>query len=195
MSESDRLHWNERYVGREVPVLNTPYLDEIAELLPTAGRALDVAGGSGRNAIWLARTGLDVTVLDVSDAGLAVARQRAASAGVAVELLMHDLDDGLPNGSWELISVFHYLNRPLFSSMADALEPGGVLVGVLATIRNLERWERPSLPYLLQEGELPTLVPTLELLHYRESWDDQGRHEARFVAKRPSEATTPAVIL
>lgn len=185
MSEADRLHWNERYLSREVPVTHTAYLEEIAELLPTTGSALDVAGGSGRNAIWLALRGLDVAVLDVSDAGLAVARERAASAGVTVELIVHDLDDGLPEGSWDLISVFHYLNRPLFTAIADSLEPGGILVGVLATVRNLERWERPALPYLLGEGELPDLVSTLELVHYEETWDHDERHEARFVAKRP----------
>lgn len=187
MSEADRLHWNERYVNREIPLLHNPYLDAVAEFLPTSGDALDLAGGSGRNAIWLAHRGLDVTVLDVSDVGLAVARERATEVGVAVETMVHDLDDGLPEGSWDLISVFHYLNRPLFAAITDALRPGGVLVGAIATVRNLERNERPPLPYLLEEGELPQLVPTLELLHHEETWNDEERHEARFVAERRSE--------
>ncbi|NNF63395.1 MAG: class I SAM-dependent methyltransferase [Acidimicrobiia bacterium] len=195
MSEADRLHWNERYSSREVPVLNTPYLDRVAEFLPTAGAALDVAGGSGRNAIWLARRGLDVALVDVSEVGLAVARDSAASGGVTVELVLHDLDEGLPEGSWDLVSVFHYLNRPLFADIVGALRPNGVLVGAIATIRNLERSSRPSLPFLLEEDELPRLVPTLELLHYEETWDDEDRHEARFVAKRPSETATPDRIL
>lgn len=195
MSEADRLHWDDRYSSRDVPVLHAPYLDAVAEFLPTTGAALDVAGGSGRNAIWLARRGLDVTVLDVSEVGLAVARERAVAAGVALELVVHDLDGGLPEGSWDLISLFHYLNRPLFAAMARALEPGGVLVGALATVRNLERSERPSLPYLLEEDVLPTLVATLSLLHYEERWTDHDRHEARFVAQRPSGGPAHPVVV
>ena len=195
MSEADRLHWNERYVSREIPAHHNPYLDAVADFLPTAGDALDLAGGSGRNAIWLAHRGLDVAVLDVSDVGLGVARERATEVGVAVETMVHDLDDGLPAGTWDLISMFHYLNRPLFAAITDALRPGGVLVGVIATVRNLERNERPPLPYLLREGELPQLLSALELLHYEEAWNDEDRHEARFVARRPSETPVHPSIL
>jgi hypothetical protein len=53
------------------------------------------------------------------------------------------------------------------------------------TLRNLERHARPGRPYLLVEGELPTLVQGLEVLQYEEGWLEEGRHEARLVARSP----------
>jgi hypothetical protein len=68
--------------------------------------------------------------------------------------------------------------------MAAALAPGGLLVVEIATRRNLERHASPSERFLVDEGELPGLVPTLDLLLHDEDWRPSGRHEARLVARR-----------
>ena len=83
--------------------------------MPRAGRAIDLAGGTGRHGIWLAERGLDVTIADISPVGLEVARQRAAEAGVTIQTLEVDLETSpFPAGPWDLIVSVCYLWRPLF---------------------------------------------------------------------------------
>lgn len=181
---SDRDHWNERYAERPWPTDPSPWLVENAHLLATQGRALDIAGGTGRNAMWLAARGWDVTITDVSDVAIDIASAHATTCDLAVNTVVTDLADGsLPAGPWDAIMLFHYLDRALFPTFQGLLRTGGIVIGSLATVTNLERNERPPLPYLLNEGELPGLIGGLELVGYDESWDN-GHHDARFVARR-----------
>ena len=180
----DKERWNLRYLGDDVVRDPSPFLTEMLHLLPRRGRAIDVAGGTGRNAIVIARRGLDTTVVDVSDVALRRARDDAARAGVVVETLELDLEaEPLPEGPWDVVLVFHYLYRLIFPAITRQLAPGGVLIASIATTRNRERNEKPPLAHLLDEGELPTLIGSLGVVHYEESWRDD-RHEARIVAKR-----------
>ncbi len=188
MASEDRERWNQRWRGREHPTDEpSPWLVAIAPLLPSRGRALDVAGGAGRHAVWLARRGLDVTLVDVSDEALALAGGAAAAAGVRLELVRGDLDvdpGALPPGPWDLIVCFHYLDRPLLPRLAAALAPGGTLVFCQPTRKNLERHPRPGSSHLLDEGEAPSLARGLDIVVSEEGWLDEGRHEARLVARR-----------
>lgn len=146
---------------------------------------MDVAGGAGRNAFFLAEHGLDVTLLDISAVAVELAQTESARRGLAVAALELDLEaQPLPDSPWDVILVFHYLQRSLFPALIEALSPKGLLVCELATVRNLERHDRPSLPYLLEEGELLALIPGLEVLDHSERWTEEGRHEARVTATR-----------
>ncbi len=183
---TERDHWNRRYAERPWPDDPSLWLVQNADLLTDTGRALDVAGGTGRNALWLAQRGWSVTIADISDVGIAIARQRAEAIDVTLETHLVDLDaDALATGPWDLVMLFHYLKRDIFSAIATTLRPGGTLIGALATVTNLERNERPPLPYLLDDGELPDLVGDMELVRYQEGWLDD-RHDARFVAHKPT---------
>ena len=178
--------WDERYRSRDYPTEPAGLLEEISHLLPSTGTVLDVAGGGGRNAIWLARRGLDVTVADVSAEGLKLASSRAAMDATDITTILVDLEHApLPSGPWTVIVVIHYLQRSLFADMVASLVPGGLLIAEIATVRNLERHERPPLSFLLGEGELTSLAGDLEVLHYREGWDANDRHSAQLVGRRP----------
>ena len=154
------------------------------QFVPRRGRALDIAGGAGRNAIVLARRGLTTTVVDISDVGLARCTDAGKQAGVRLRTVCLDLEEEkLPKGPWHVVLVFHYLNRLLFPLIEERLAPGGVLIASIATARNRERNEKPPPEHLLDEGELPSLIGVLGLIHYEEAWRDD-RHEARLVARR-----------
>lgn len=187
MSDQDRKKWNERYADADRAASEpSALLTALAELLPTSGRALDIAGGAGRHAIWLARRGLDVTLVDISREGLALAEQRSRQAGVSVETRCLDLEEEpLPEGPWDLIISFHFLLRPLFAQLPERLAPGGLLVVVQPTKRNLERHDRPPARFLLEEGELRQLAGPLEIVRCAEGWLAEGRHDALLVARRP----------
>ena len=186
MSESEREKWDARWRERG-PVPGPPSLLLTAlDLLPDQGRALDLAGGNGRHALWLAERGLSVTLLDVSAVALEQAAAAARAATLPLETVCADLErDPLPAGPWDLILSFHYLNRDLWPRFPELLAPGGILVFVQPTRRNLERHERPGADFLLEEGEAARIASGFEVVRLEEDWSAEGRHEALLVARRP----------
>lgn len=193
MPESDRDHWNARYAARTERSAPSPFLDELDGLLPRRGRALDLAGGAGRHALWLARRGLTVTLVDVSDVALGQAKAAARAEGLAIDTVRLDLlASPAPPGPWDLVLCTYFLHRPIFAAFAGLLAPGGLVVFAHATRKNLERHSRPGPDHLLDDGELPSLVAGLEVLRAQEGWTESGRHEARLVARKPLPSTTVA---
>ncbi|MCP5027002.1 MAG: methyltransferase domain-containing protein [Actinomycetia bacterium] len=184
----DRTRWNERYGGGddsdEVPAA----VSHLLPLLPGAGRALDVAGGRGTTSVALAGHGLDVTLIDVSDTALALAGARAARRGVGLTVVRRDLRAaGLPDGVWDVICCFRYLDRDLLPQLVEALTPGGLLAVAIATRTNLERHHRPSPDHLLDDGELVAFAeshPDLEVISCTEAWNADDRHMAELFARR-----------
>jgi tellurite methyltransferase len=186
VASGDRERWNERHAG-EAPGEPSAFVASLDGLLPRSGRAIDVAGGKGRHALWLARRGLDVTLADASDVALGIAASAARAEGLGLTPLEVDLEAApFPAGPWDVVLCTYFLHRPLFAAFAAALAPGGWLVFSHATRRNLERNPRPPPSHLLDDGELPGLVRGLEVVSYEERWFDEGRHEARLVARRPA---------
>jgi SAM-dependent methyltransferase len=182
MPEHDRDRWDRRWRERaaagDLVTAPSSFLVGAAAHLPARGRAVDLAGGAGRHARWLAARGLDVTLVDISEAALAL-------AGPGLHCVCADLEvDAPPAGPWDVALIFHYLHRPLLARIPALLAPAGLLLFCQPTRRNLERHEHPSAAYLLAEGELPGLIGDLQVLEYREDWSDEGRHEARLIARR-----------
>lgn len=187
MSNKDRERWDQKY-RRQVPCVEEPsdWLISLRDQLPTRGNALDLAGGAGRNAIWLAGRGLDVTLADISEAALDLARANAAAAHVSIQTLLVDVEtDPVPPGPWDLVVCVNFLWRPLFALVPEILRPGGMFVFSQPTRSNLSRHDRPGPRYLLQDGEIPSLVRGLEIVRHTEGWTETVRHEARLLARLP----------
>lgn len=179
-------YWDERYRNEPPPVDPGVFVrDELAPQLGMPGRAIDLAGGAGRHAIWLAQRGWEVTLLDSSTVALDLAAERAVALGVDLTLVHADLTlDPIPPGPWDLVLLTHYLQRDLFPEVAGLLAPGGIFAYSIATVRNLERHERPPRRALLDENEAPRLAGPLEIVFYAEGWSAADRHEARVIARR-----------
>ncbi len=131
----DREAWNQRYAASELVWTARPsrYMEaEVAPLVPR--RALDVACGEGRNAVWLAEHGWQVTGVDFSDVALAKARQLAAERGVSVAWVCADVRQFVPpSRAFDLVAVLYlHLQAPerrdVLARAADALAPGGMLL-------------------------------------------------------------------
>jgi len=183
-----------------IPNEPSPTITRLAKYFPNSGRALDLAGGAGRHSIWLAERGLDVTLADVSTAGLELAERRAADTGVTIETCETDFepDDSanqcseFPPGPWHLILSHYYDCRALIPTIIQNLGPAGILIVVQPTEKNLERSPKPPRRFLLQEGELRSVASVaskLEIISYTEAWTDEDRHEATLVARRPASTT------
>ncbi len=182
---SDADRWDARYRDAPIPQLLSPpelVRTALAEI-PTLAPVLDVACGWGDAGLWLADRGADVTLTDVSAVALAAVEARAADSGLSVDTVVRDLTTGtVPAGPWHAITCVHYLDRTLLAHLGAVLAPGGRLVVAIATTTNLERHERPSARFLLQPGELPDLVPDLDVVDFSEAWRRNDVHEAWLVA-------------
>jgi 2-polyprenyl-3-methyl-5-hydroxy-6-metoxy-1,4-benzoquinol methylase len=190
--DGDRERWNARWRERAGELEDpSAFLSDHAMLLPAAGKVLDLAGGAGRNGIWFARRGCDVTLVDVSDVALDKAEARAKRLGIAnrMRFLRVDLEAPLPFAPlFDVVLVVHYLDRMRRDSFAELLHDNGMLIAANPTITNRERHAHPSERFLVERGELASWVCNLgfDLLATREDWTVEGMHEASVIArKRP----------
>ncbi len=138
--------WDDRYSGDELVWTSTPNQFLVAEaggLRP--GRAVDLACGEGRNSIWLAEQGWEVTGIDFSPVGLAKAKRFADLWGVRVTWTEAAIEDWVPpQDGFDLVAML-YLQLPqparsrAISAAASAVAPGGTLVIVAHDLENLTR--------------------------------------------------------
>jgi len=163
----------------------------LAEMLPrlTTGTALDLACGTGRDAIYLASCGWDVTAVDVLPDALERAQRLAARYAPVLEPIrweQMDLEQAPPqfDRRFDLIIVFRYLNRPLLGRLHAWLRPGGsVLCETFTTLHRRRHGKPVREAHVLLPGELPGLLAGLEIRHFSEAW--RGRlHTARAWAVR-----------
>lgn len=189
----DKQDWEEKYRGEGLVFGPEParFLAENLPLLPQ-GKALDLAMGEGRNALYLARHGWQVTGVDLSETAVAKCLRRAQEEGVVVEAIAADLATyRIPEDTYDLILDFYYLQRDLISSMKAGLRPGGMVVFETYTLEHLQYEGGPRDPaYLLASNELLDHFRDFRVILYREwvvdSEKDPGKKAiASLIARKP----------
>lgn len=168
--------------------MNEPseWLTSHRHLLPAAGEALDLACGSGRNSVWLAEQGFKTLAVDRNAEALDALSREAAQRGLSIHTQVVDLENGEPfltPDTFDLIVVVHYLHRPLFPALVRALRPRGVLAYETFTRAQAARGRPTNPAFLLEPGELRTLVHPLDVIASREG-DFEGKLIASAVAVR-----------
>lgn len=190
MSDADREKWDDRYRAGAYAERTHPsaLLSHWIDIIPR-GRALDVACGAGRNALFLAARGFDVDAVDISREGLRRARGAAAQRGLDVNWIEHDLDQTLSlSGNYALVLVVRFMDLPLIGRLAGLLAAGGYLLCEehLRTDADVIGPANPDFRVL--PGELPGVADGLEIVWYREGLVDEpdGRRAAlaQLVARR-----------
>ena len=177
---TDKAHW-----ARRQPY---PLLRSYADQLPAAGLALEVAAGAAPAGIFLAGRGLRVIAMDISEAGLRLAQQRAHELCLPLALVVMDMSDPwLPPAGFDIILNFYYLSRPLFETYRQALKPGGWLF-FETFVQDPDR--RCNSAHYLESGELYSAFQDWEILHWAETWRKRGgntlssRRIAQLVARK-----------
>jgi SAM-dependent methyltransferase len=199
----DKEDWNRRYQGDDLLWTERPNRFLVAETGGLApGRALDLACGEGRNAVWLAEQGWQVSGVDFSQVALEKARRLADDRGVRVDWLTADLLEYVPTpGAFELVIVFYLQlaekeRRSIFSRAASAVAPGGTFLLVAHDSSNpAHGYGGPRNPATLYSAEDVTATFTgLEIERAeavkRTVETDEGTREAIDVlvrARRPRE--------
>jgi 2-polyprenyl-3-methyl-5-hydroxy-6-metoxy-1,4-benzoquinol methylase len=167
------------------PFLVTAYEEFLSAASP--GLALDVAGGVGRHAIWLAQRGWRVKLVDISEVGVKQAEENAKQTGtassIAIEVRDLNSEQDIGREQYDLIVVFFFLQRELFPALAAAIKPGGHLIYKTYTTEQQRFNGGPSHPmFLLQPNELLHAFPSLRVLHYHETIQERG--VAELVARK-----------
>jgi SAM-dependent methyltransferase len=147
----------------------TPLLVETASKLKP-GRALDLACGTGRNAIWLAEHGWQVTAVDRSPITIPTVDMHVA------DLEKHEFT--IKEASFDLIAVCYYLQRDLFEAVKCGVKPGGVALVIVHLVEPGHEQSRFS----LQPGELAKYFEGWEILHSYEGKPRDPEHK-RVVAE------------
>jgi len=183
--------WNARYEGRELlwsALPNQFLVAEVGSLQP--GRALDVGCGEGRNAVWLAEQGWEVTAVDFSEVGIEKGREMAAHRGVAVTWVLEDLNRYEPPAGFFDLAIVFYIHIPaeqrstMLARTAGAVRPSGTVLVVGHDVTNLDDGyggpQDPALLYTPEDivGDLPGLAVVRAARVTRVVENDDGRFEA-----------------
>lgn len=180
MTGQDRERWDAKHRALGAPAPQPPdALRGHLDLVPAAGRALDVACGRGAVAVWLAGRGLDVVAVDVSPAGLAsgAALATARQPPGRLRWVEADLDAGFPaeDDAYDVVVCQRFRLPALYPALAAAVAPGGLLaVTVLSGIGDDGGRFRAA------PGELVRAFGDLEIVAHHE-----GAGEAHLLARRP----------
>src|SRR4051812_36289406 len=149
--------WDARYRSRERE--REDYASEPVKLVAETakqlkpGRALDLACGTGRNAIWLAKQGWEVTAVDGAPAAIEAVGRRAEQFAVTINTRVADLEKReyqIAPGAWDLICICYYLQLDLFEPAKRGLAPGGVIISIV----HVDLPGEPPGQHRLKPGEL-----------------------------------------
>jgi SAM-dependent methyltransferase len=182
VSAAERDKWDARYRDGAYENRTHPCA-LLAEWLPRLprGRALDVACGAGRNALYLAANGFAVTALDISAVALERGRRAAAERGLDIDWLLADLDEdlasALPAGEFDLIVWVRYVHRDLMPHLIARLGDGGTLLCEQHLATTAQVAGPTSAAFRLAPGELARSARDLHVLHSYEGGlvDPDGR--------------------
>jgi len=155
---------------------------DLGALIPTSGRALDIACGRGAQATWLAIQGLDVVALDVSDAAVALTAATASNAGVSdqVDAKRVDLTDGLPAdlGLFDFILCQRFRNRAVLTTLVERLSTEGV---AFVTVLSAVGLQRSPGNFHASAGELTEIFGCADV---EIVWHQEGDGLASIVVRR-----------
>ena len=188
MSEAERAKWEARYGAEDYAPDQEPvlFLCEHVDTLPV-GRALCLAAGTGRNAVFLAERGFAVTAVDISARGLAWCRALAERRGVEVTTVEADLlswDFG--EGEYDLVTDFYYYEQALFPAIGRALKPGGHFVFQTFSVDQALRSTGPrNRAFMVESHELLAAFAGWGIRYFEDAVvEDQA--VVRIVAQKPA---------
>jgi tellurite methyltransferase len=186
--------WEQRYrgeaeIGNDSLPRPTPLVERFLGGDVEPGTALDLAAGTGRNAIWLAQRGWEVTAVEGAPTAADILEKRSGRLALSVRAVVADLQKGefaIQPAAWDAITICYYLQRDLIEWAKAGLRLGGILIAIVHTT---EGDEQPT-ETRMSAGELLTYFRGWEILHQYEGKPDDPEHRrsvAEIVARRPGD--------
>jgi tellurite methyltransferase len=176
--KADQKRWDKRFGRKEFALGKepNPLLKRHIHLLPK-GRALDVATGEGRNAVFMAQNGFEVDAVDISEKGLKKARKLAREKRVKINTFLVDLDRyQIEKERYDLIANFYFLKRRLIPRIRKGLKKGGKVIfeTYLLEHRTFGTGGPKQAKYFLKPNEPLRLFRNFRILFYREGIFKEG---------------------
>ena len=194
-SNSDSDKWNARYQLREqaealTNIAPAYLLQKYQHLLPSSGKALDLASGLGANALFLAQHNLETHAWDISSVAIEKLNSKANSLNLNIKTEVRDVVAKPPEEkSFDVIVVCHFLERKIMPNIISALRQNGLLFYQTFTKARVQDTGPSNENYRLGKNELLRLCENLDVIVYREE-DLIGdtasgfRNQALFIGQR-----------
>ena len=164
--KQDRIKWNKKYRKESYPTDVASVVKGFYHLAP-GKKALDIAAGNGRNAVFLTQKGFSVDAVDISEVGLT----EFASRYPNINAICADLDQfEIATARYDLIVNVKFLNRRLFTYIQEGLKPGGVvIIQTLLDSDSIKSTPEHCRDYLLRANELLHAFIEMRIIYYRET--------------------------
>jgi SAM-dependent methyltransferase len=168
-------HWNLKY-EQGLPSLEKPdpffvsaFNQFVADQFPNGGTALDLAGGVGRHALWLAKRNWRVTVVDISEVAIHKLDQKALQLDLRLNLFALDATEyQFEPGHFDLIVMFYHFDRDICPRILAALKPGGFLICKSSLSWDIYEGANLTSTKLLEKGEILSMFPELRTVYHQE---------------------------
>jgi SAM-dependent methyltransferase len=188
--DEQRSHWDVKY-EQGLPSLEEPdpfflsaFDQFVASSFSDGGMALDLAGGIGRHALWLAKRKWRVTVVDISEVAIRKIDQKAQQLGLTMNLFALDAKEyAFEPAIFDLVVMFYHLDRDICPQVLSTLKPGGFLICKGSVCWDSYEGIAPANIRPLAKGEILSLFPVLPVLHHQER-PVRDRGVAEYVGKK-----------
>jgi len=173
--DKGRSYWNLKYqqglpsLERPDPFFVSAYSQFVEDQFPNGGAALDLAGGIGRHALWLAKKSWRVTVIDISEVAIRKLDQKALHLDLTLDLFALDATEyQFKPEHFDLIVMFYHFDRDICLRVLSALKPGGFLI--CKSSLSWDGYEGTALAKIrpLEKNEILSMLPELQALIHRE---------------------------
>lgn len=187
-----RSQWDTKYehglpsLEKPDPFFLSAFDQYVADLFPNGGTALDLAGGIGRHALWLAKRDWQVTVVDISEVAIRKLGQRARQLDLTLDLFALDAREyQFKPACFDLIVMFYHFDRAICPSMLAALKPGGFLICKSSVSRDSYEGADPLRIRPLKRNEILSMLPGLQVMSHQER-PVRNRDVVEYVGKKAS---------
>jgi tellurite methyltransferase len=170
-----RSHWDLKY-EQGLPSLEKPdpffvsaFNQFVADQFPNGGTALDLAGGVGRHALWLAKRNWRVTVVDISEVAIHKLNQKASQLNLRLDLFALDATEyQFEPCHFDLIVMFYHFDRDICARVLSALKPGGFLICKSSLSWDIYEGTAMTSTKPLEKGEILSMLTELRAVHHQE---------------------------
>ncbi len=189
LSQDKKAKWDKLYSSSQFIYGKAPakFLSQSYHFIPFGSSVLDLGMGEGRNAVFLAKKGYQVTGVDISTIAVKKAQLLAKEFGVKIKTIVGNLNTyDFPENSFESIICFYYVDRKMIEKIKKWLKPNGVLIyeGFTLKQRELEEKKDPE-EYYLKNAELLKMFEGFKILKFEEP-EHLKKHRSSIIVKKES---------